>query len=77
MPRLMHEALVRLVRSAPEVVVGLLRSSLGLDVPVNLQPRVTAAELGGARTQAGRRNNCEGGDAGQPWARQPAGRALL
>lgn len=41
----MHEALVRLVRSAPEVVVGLLRSSLGLDVPVNLQPRVTAAEL--------------------------------
>jgi hypothetical protein len=32
MPKLSHEALVHLVRAAPEVIVGLLRSELGLEV---------------------------------------------
>lgn len=45
MPKLKHEALVQLVRGAPDVVTELLRSSLGLTVPVRARPRVTATEL--------------------------------
>jgi len=45
MPKLSHEALVHLVRAAPEVIVGLLRSALGLELPTTAQPRITAAEL--------------------------------
>jgi len=45
MPKLSHEALVRLVRAAPEMFVGLLQRALGLDLPAQAQARVTAAEL--------------------------------
>lgn len=47
MPKIPHEALVQLVRAAPEVVVELLRPLLGglPDVPVTVLPQVTAAEL--------------------------------
>jgi len=45
MPKLSHEALVHLVRAAPDVIVGLLRRELGLELPAQAQPRITAAEL--------------------------------
>ncbi len=45
MPKLSHEALVHLVRAAPGMIVGLLRSELGLELPAQAQPRITAAEL--------------------------------
>ncbi len=45
MPKLSHEALVHLVRAAPGVIVELLRSELGLELPAQVQARITAAEL--------------------------------
>jgi len=33
MPKLSHEALVHLVRAAPEVIVGLLQRELGFELP--------------------------------------------
>ncbi len=45
MPKLSHEALVQLVRAAPEVIVGLLQRELGLDLPAQTHARITAAEL--------------------------------
>ena len=45
MPKLSHEALVHLVRAAPGVIVELLRSELGLELPAQAQARITAAEL--------------------------------
>lgn len=45
MPKLPHEALVHLVRSAPEVIFRLLQRELGVDLPLNVPGRVTAAEF--------------------------------
>ena len=45
MPKLSHEALVHLVRAAPEVIVGLLQRELGFELPAQAHPRITAAEL--------------------------------
>jgi hypothetical protein len=47
MPKLPHEALVQLIRSAPGMVVDLLRPLLGglPTGPVEVLPQVTAAEL--------------------------------
>ena len=45
MPKLPHEALVHLVRSAPEAIVRLLQHELALDLPMHAPPRVTAAEF--------------------------------
>ena len=45
MPKLSHEALVHLVRAAPEVIVGLLQRELGFESSAMAQPRITAAEL--------------------------------
>ena len=45
MPKLSHEALVHLVRAAPEAIVGLLQHQLGLELPAQAQVRITAAEL--------------------------------
>lgn len=45
MPKLSHEALVHLVRSAPEAIVRLLQTELALDLPLHVPPRVTAAEF--------------------------------
>jgi hypothetical protein len=45
MPKLMHEALVQLIRSAPEMVVELLRGEPGLELPLHVPARVTAAEF--------------------------------
>ncbi len=44
MPKLQHEALVQLVRSAPEVVVRLLRAQ-GIELPMHAPPRLSAAEF--------------------------------
>jgi len=40
-----HEALVQLVRSAPEMVVDLLRREQTLDLPLHLPTRITATEF--------------------------------
>jgi hypothetical protein len=45
MPKLPHEALVHLVRSAPEVIFHLLRHEFGVDLPLHAPRRVTAAEF--------------------------------
>ncbi len=45
MPKLSHESLVHLVRAAPEVILGLLQRELGLELPAQAHPRITAAEL--------------------------------
>jgi hypothetical protein len=45
MPKLSHEALVRLVRAAPEMIVELLQRELGVELPAHARPRITAAEL--------------------------------
>lgn len=45
MPKLSHEALVHLVRAAPEAILGLLQRELGIELPAMAQPRITAAEL--------------------------------
>ncbi|MBK7829257.1 hypothetical protein [Nannocystis sp.] len=45
MPKLSHEALVHLVRAAPEAIVGLLQRELGFESSAMAQPRITAAEL--------------------------------
>ena len=45
MPKLSHEALVHLVRSAPELVPELLRDAAGLGLPLPTPSRVTAAEF--------------------------------
>ena len=45
MPKLTHEALVHLVRSAPEVIFQLLRHELGIELPLHVPPRITAAEF--------------------------------
>ena len=45
MPKLSHEALVHLVRAAPEAIVGLLQRELGLELPAQPHARITAAEL--------------------------------
>ncbi|MBK9752160.1 MAG: hypothetical protein IPO88_01410 [Nannocystis sp.] len=45
MPKLPHEALVQLVRCAPEMVVDLLQRELAPGLPLHLPPRVTAAEF--------------------------------
>ena len=45
MPKLSHEALVQLVRAAPEMIVGLLQRELGLELPAQTHARITAAEL--------------------------------
>ncbi len=45
MPKLSHEALVQLVRAAPEAILGLLQRQLGLELPAHAHPRITAAEL--------------------------------
>lgn len=44
MPRLKHEALVHLVRNAPEMVLELLRTVLAVDIPLRPHPRLTAGE---------------------------------
>lgn len=44
MPKLMHEALVQLIRNAPEMVVELLRRE-GIELPLFAPARVTAAEF--------------------------------
>lgn len=44
MPRYTHEALVQLVRAAPQAIAWLLREALGLDLP-HVQARVTATEV--------------------------------
>ncbi len=45
MPKLTHEALVHLVRAAPELVLRLLGPELAAELPMHAPPRVTAAEL--------------------------------
>lgn len=45
MPKLSHEALVQLVRNAPEVIVRLLEPEAAQDVPLHALPRVTATEF--------------------------------
>ena len=45
MPKLSHEALVHLVRAAPEAILQLLERALGLELPPLARPRITAAEL--------------------------------
>ena len=45
MPKLTHEALVHLVRAAPELVLRLLGSELASELPLHAPPRVTAAEF--------------------------------
>ena len=45
MPKLPHEALVHLVRSAPEVIFHLLQHELGVELPLNVPLRITAAEF--------------------------------
>lgn len=45
MPKLLHEAVVQLIRSAPEIVVDLLRGEPGLELPLHAQARVTSAEF--------------------------------
>ena len=45
MPKLSHEALVHLVRAAPEAIVALVGRVLATELPLQVQPRVTAAEL--------------------------------
>jgi hypothetical protein len=45
MPRLPHEALVHLVRSAPEMVMELIRRTLGVTAPINVRPRLTAGDI--------------------------------
>lgn len=45
MPRLQHEALVHLVRNAPEMVMDLLRGAFGLELPLRARPRLTGAEI--------------------------------
>jgi hypothetical protein len=47
MPKLPHEALVQLIRAAPDMVVDLLRPLLGglPTAPIQVVPQVTAAEL--------------------------------
>ena len=45
MPKLSHEALVHLVRAAPEVILGLLQRELGLELSAMAHPRITDAEL--------------------------------
>jgi hypothetical protein len=45
LPKLSHEALVQLVRAAPDMIVGLLQRELGLELPAQAHPRITAAEL--------------------------------
>jgi hypothetical protein len=45
MPKLSHEALVHLVRAAPEAILGLLQRALGLELPAHALPRITITEL--------------------------------
>jgi hypothetical protein len=45
MPRLSHEALVHLVRTAPEMVVDLIRRVLPIAGALQVQPRLSAGEL--------------------------------
>ena len=45
MPKLPHEALVQLIRSAPEMILELLKRERVPGLPLNLPPRVTAAEF--------------------------------
>ena len=45
MPKLSHEALVHLVRAAPEAIVALVGRVLAPELPLQVQPRVTATEL--------------------------------
>lgn len=45
MPKLTHEALVHLIRAAPELVLRLLGSELASELPLHAPPRVTAAEF--------------------------------
>lgn len=45
MPKLIHEALVQLIRAAPEALIRLLPPSLGLDGPVCALAQVTADEV--------------------------------
>ena len=45
MPKLPHEALVHLVRNAPEVIFRLLQQELGVELPLNVPRRITAAEF--------------------------------
>jgi hypothetical protein len=45
MPRFTHEALVQLVRAAPEAIAWLLREVLAVDLPAHVQAHVTATEI--------------------------------
>lgn len=45
MPKLIHEAMVQLIRAAPDALVRLLPRSLGLDGPATALAQVTADEL--------------------------------
>lgn len=45
MPKLLHEALVQLIRAAPQALVRLLPPSLGLEGPIAAVIQVTADEL--------------------------------
>jgi hypothetical protein len=45
MPKLLHEVVTHILRSAPETLVRLLPPELALRLPAQLQPRVTTAEL--------------------------------
>jgi hypothetical protein len=45
MPKLLHEAVVQLIRSAPEMVVELLRGEPGIELPLHAPARVTSAEF--------------------------------
>lgn len=45
MPKLSHEALVHLVRAAPQAIVALVSRALAIELPLQVAPRVTAAEL--------------------------------
>lgn len=45
MPRLRHEALVHLVRTAPEILIDLIGQALSIAAPMQVRPRTTAGEF--------------------------------